>query len=98
MISGHPKINHLSELKNFVGQSLGVSDWLTVSQEMIDSFAAATHDFQWIHVNVERAKREMPDGKTIAHGYLTLSLAAKFFFELVHIEGVKSSINYGLDK
>lgn len=93
-----PKVIQLKDIKNHIGQSLGVTDWLTVSQQMIDSFASATQDFQWIHVDVEKAKHEMPGGKTIAHGYLTLSLAAKFFFELVTIEGVTSSINYGLNK
>ena len=57
-----------------IGKELGPSDWLTVTQEMIDKFAEATGDHQWIHVDVERAKRELPGGKTIAHGYLTLSL------------------------
>ncbi len=96
--SGKPKIIPLKKLKEYAGQPLGVSAWLTVSQEMINDFAKATHDFQWLHVDVEKAKREMPDGKTIAHGYLTLSLAAKFFFELIAIEGATSSINYGLNK
>ncbi len=93
-----PTVLKKKDIKKHVGQSLGVSDWLTVTQEMINNFATATHDYQWIHVDVEKAKAMMPDGKTIAHGYLTLSLAAKFFFELVVIEGVTSSINYGLNK
>ena len=77
---------------------MGVSDWFTVTQEMINEFANATQDKQWIHVDVERAKTQMPGGKTIAHGYLTLSLAAKFFYELIEIEGATTSINYGLNK
>ncbi len=88
----------LSELKKYNGQSLAVSDWLTVTQEMINEFAHATQDEQWIHVDVERAKTQMPGGKTIAHGYLTLSLAAKFLFELLQVEGATTSINYGLNK
>ncbi len=93
-----PMVLQKANIKAHVGQSLGVSDWLIVTQEMINDFATATHDYQWIHVDVEKAKQLMPDGKTIAHGYLTLSLAAKFFYELVIIEGVTSSINYGLNK
>jgi len=88
----------LNELKNKVGTQLGVSNWFAVTQEMINDFAKATHDYQWVHVDTDRASREMPGGKTIAHGYLTMSLASKFFFELLHIDGVKTSINYGLNK
>ncbi len=93
-----PLVIKLKDIKKYIGQSLPVSDWFTVTQEMINDFAKATHDYQWIHVDVERAKALMPDGKTIAHGYLTLSLASKFFFELLNIEGVTTSINYGLNK
>lgn len=93
-----PLVIKLSSIKSYVGRSLGTSDWLTVTQEMINDFANATHDHQWIHVDTERAKSSMPDGKTIAHGYLTMSLASKFFFELLKIEGAQTSINYGLNK
>lgn len=96
--TGKALVIQLGELKNKVGTQLGVSDWFTVTQEMINDFAKATHDYQWVHVDTERAKNELPGGKTIAHGYLTLSLASKFFFELLQIEGVKTSINYGLNK
>ncbi len=92
------KIIQLKDIRNYVGQALGVSDWFVVSQDIVNDFAKATQDYQWLHVDIERAKHEMPDGKTIAHGYLTLSLAAKFFFELISIEGAKTSINYGLEK
>ena len=61
-----------------MGRALPASDWITVTQDMIDQFAAATHDHQWIHVDVERARRESPYGSTIAHGYLTLSLLPAF--------------------
>jgi NADPH:quinone reductase len=91
------KIN-LSDVKKFIGHSLATSDWFTITQEAINEFAHATQDNQWIHVDVERAKKQMPGGKTIAHGYLTLSLAAKFLFELIEIEGASTSINYGLNK
>ena len=70
------KIESPQHLKNYVGKELGVSDWVTVDQERINKFAEATGDFQWIHVDVERAKRELPTRNTIAHGYLTLSLIA----------------------
>ena len=96
--SSGPMVIKLKDIKNYVGQSLGVSSWLTLTQEMINDFANATGDHQWIHVDVEKAKSQMPDGKTIAHGYLTLSLASRFFFELIAIEGATTSINYGLNK
>ena len=88
----------LADIKKYVGHSLSVTDWFTVTQETINEFAHATQDNQWIHVDVDRAKQQMPDGKTIAHGYLTMSLAAKFFYELIEIEGATTSINYGLNK
>ena len=66
-----------ADLAQYVGKEIGVSDWFTVDQALIDKFADATGDHQWIHVDVERAKREMPGGKTIAHGYLTLSLVPR---------------------
>src|SRR6185295_7338640 len=96
--STKPMVIPLKEIKKFIGQPLPVSDWFAVTQEMINDFAKATHDYQWIHVDVDKARHQMPEGKTIAHGYLTLSLASKFFFELLRIEGVTTSINYGLNK
>jgi acyl dehydratase len=89
---------NLSALKAAIGQDLGTSQWLTVSQEMINDFAKATLDFQWIHLDVERAKRESPFGGPIAHGFLTLSLAPKFMAELVAVESVKMGVNYGTNK
>jgi acyl dehydratase len=81
-----------------LGQTLGPSEWLTVTQDMIDKFAEATGDHQWIHVDVERAKREMPGGKTIAHGYLTLSLLPRLAPTLMKIEKRRRGINYGSNK
>jgi len=81
-----------------VGEELGPSEWLLVTQEMIDKFAEATGDHQWIHVDVERAKREMPGGKTIAHGYLTLSLLPRLAPTLMKIEKRKRGLNYGSNK
>jgi acyl dehydratase len=81
-----------------VGRELGPSEWLTVTQEMIDTFAEATGDHQWIHVDVERAKREMPGGKTIAHGYLTLSLLPRLAPTLMTIAKRRRGLNYGSNK
>jgi acyl dehydratase len=83
----------------FVGRELGISDWVTVGQDRIDQFAACTGDRQWIHVDVERAKRESPFGGPVAHGYLSLSLVAAMVTELGVIPpDAASGLNYGLDK
>lgn len=92
----------LSQLQTRVGQEVHVSDWLTVSQERINAFGAATDDQQWIHVDVERARKESPYGGPIAHGYLTLSLLVPLR-GLVdeskpYLPGAKQVINYGLNK
>jgi acyl dehydratase len=81
-----------------VGKPLGPSEWFTVDQAMIDKFADATGDHQWIHVDVERAKRDMPGGKTIAHGYLTLSLVPRLAATLVKVNQVSRGVNYGSNK
>jgi acyl dehydratase len=86
------------DIFQYVGQELGPSEWLTVTQEMIDKFAEATGDHQWIHVDVERAKREMPGGKTIAHGYLTLSLIPRLAPTLMKIQQRRRGLNYGSNK
>jgi acyl dehydratase len=86
------------DLAQHVGKALGPSDWITVDQAMIDKFADATGDHQWIHVDVERAKREMPGGKTIAHGYLTLSLVPRLAQTLVKVTEVSRGVNYGSNK
>ncbi len=86
------------DLKAHVGQELGISEWVTVDQEMIDRFAEATGDHQWIHVDVERAKTEMPGGKTIAHGYLTLSLLPRLMQGIYTVKKRSRGINYGSNK
>ena len=86
------------DLKQHIGVELGPSEWMTVDQAMIDKFADATGDHQWIHVDVERAKREMPGGKTIAHGYLTLSLVPRMAATLIQISKRSRGINYGSNK
>ena len=85
-------------LRALIGQELGVSDWLEVTQDLIDRFAEVTGDHQWIHVDVERARREMPGGKTIAHGYLLLSLLPKLGAGIYKLSWPTRSINYGSDK
>lgn len=91
-------IQGIEELRTYLGQEVGVSDWLTITQERIDGFARATGDDQWIHTDPVRAKAELPYGNTIAHGFLTLSLAPYFTYQTYRIEGVKMALNYGLDK
>jgi acyl dehydratase len=90
-------INGPEELKEKVGQELGVSDFYEVTQERIDAFADATGDFQWIHVDPERAK-ETPFGGTIAHGLLTLSLGPQFSYAMYTLEGFTFALNYGYNK
>lgn len=86
-------------LHEFVGREIGASGWITVDQPRIDAFAACTGDRQWIHVDVERARRESPYGTTIAHGYLTLSLAASLCIDAGAIPGdAAAALNYGLGK
>lgn len=86
------------DLKQHVGEKMGVSEWVTIDQDMINKFAEATGDHQWIHVDVERAKRELPTGTTIAHGYLTLSLLPRLSGELMEIEKKSRGVNYGSNK
>jgi acyl dehydratase len=87
-----------ASLPALAGREIGVSDWLTIDQARIDLFAEATGDHQWIHTDPVRAAREMPGGKTIAHGYLTLSLIPGLVAGLLKIEGLTRGINYGSDK
>ena len=87
-----------ADLAQYVGKEIGVSDWFTVDQEIIDKFADATGDHQWIHVDVERAKREMPGGKTIAHGYLTLSLVPRQAATIYRVKQRSRGLNYGSNR
>jgi len=87
-----------ADMAALVGQKLGTGEWLTVTQQMIDTFAEATGDHQWIHVDVARAKTEMPGGKTIAHGYLTLSLLPKLGYSVYGIRKRSRGVNYGSNK
>ncbi len=86
-------------LKEYVGKEIGVSEWLTITQERIAQFAEATEDRQWIHLDRERAEKESPFGTTIAHGFLTLSLISRFMKDVIQVRsGVGMAINYGLNR
>jgi acyl dehydratase len=89
----------LRTIADFVGRPLGVTDWVVVEQKRIDQFAECTDDHQWIHVDVERAAREGAFGSTVAHGYLTLALLARFTYEagLIPVDA-SQAFNYGLDR
>jgi acyl dehydratase len=91
-------INSFEEFASYEGQQLGISDWLLVDQNRINQFADATLDHQWIHVDVERAKKESPYKSTIAHGYLTLSLLPHLWGEIIEVNHLKMMVNYGMDK
>jgi len=86
------------DLPKLAGKETGGSDWVEISQDRINKFADATGDHQWIHIDVERAKKEMPGGKTIAHGFLTVSLIPMLTGGFLRIEGVSRGINYGSNK
>ncbi len=91
-------INNYEEFAALLGQEIGVSDYITITQDQINKFADATMDHQWIHIDPERAAVESPFNKTIAHGYLTLSMLTYLWFSIVDIRNVKMVVNYGLDK
>ncbi|HEY4318102.1 MAG TPA: MaoC family dehydratase [Herbaspirillum sp.] len=92
------EIGDLEQLQQLVGSEVAVSDWLAVEQRQVDQFAEATGDRQWIHVDVERSKRELPYGGTVAHGFLTLALLPRFFSESIRMSGVRMLVNYGLNR
>jgi acyl dehydratase len=91
-------IASLAQLKELVGQEVAVSDWTKVTQERVNQFAEATGDLQWIHLDVERSKKESPYGGTIAHGFLTLSLLPMLMASAISMPDVKMGVNYGLNK
>jgi acyl dehydratase len=91
-------VDGIEGAQSLVGQHLGYSDWVTVTQEQVNLFADATGDHQWIHVDPERAAKESPFGGPIAHGYLTLSLLPLLVPQIVEITGFRLSVNYGTDK
>lgn len=91
-------INSYEEFAAHLGEELGVSEWLQIDQERINMFADATLDHQWIHVDVERAKKESQFQSTIAHGYLTLSLLPYLWEQIIEVNNIKMLVNYGMDK
>src|SRR5215470_189618 len=89
----------MSTIGKFVGRPLGVTDWVVIEQKRIDQFAECTDDHQWIHVDVDRAARESAFGSTVAHGYLTLALLARFTYEVGLVPAdAAQAFNYGLDR
>ena len=91
-------ITSIDDAKALEGQEIGLSDWAVIDQNRIDQFAEATTDYQWIHVDTERAARELPDGKTIAHGYLTLALIPALTGDFIEVKNLTRAINFGLNK
>ena len=90
-------LNSIDELKNYIGKTTGTSPWIDVTQKRINEFAKATEDFQWIHIDEDKAK-EGPFGSTIAHGFLTLSLAPWMGYNTYKVKNIAHSVNYGLDR
>ena len=90
--------NGFDDIKSAIGAEVGVSEWIEITQDRIDKFAEATCDEQWIHVDQERAKAELPGGRTIAHGLLSLSLAPMFIRSVMGLRGLKNTLNYGADR
>lgn len=91
-------IKNYQDFEKYVGKEIGLTSYLTITQEQINQFADATLDHQWIHTDPERAKKESPFGATIAHGYLTVSLLKYFWDDIVEVQNTKAVINYGIDK
>ncbi len=91
-------IKSIADAKALEGIEVGVSDWLVIDQDRINRFAEATNDFQWIHVDEDRASNELPGGKTISHGYLTLSLIPSMTADFIHVENLTRAINFGSNK
>lgn len=98
LLSSMARIKSLDDAKALEGQEVGLSDWVVIDQHRIDQFAEATTDHQWIHVDTERAAKELPGGKTIAHGYLTLSLIPVLTSGFVEFENLERAINFGTNK
>lgn len=91
-------ITSIDDARALEGKEVGLSDWVVIDQNRIDQFAEATTDHQWIHVDTERAQRELPNGKTIAHGYLTLALIPALTGKFIEVRNLTRAINFGLNK
>lgn len=92
------QFTNLQELQHSVGRQLPPSEWITVSQEMVNDFAQATGDHQWIHVDVEKAKKYSPFGTTVAHGFMSLALLSRLVHSLIMVDSARLNLNYGLNK
>lgn len=92
------KVAHLNELEHYVGKELGLTEWMTIDQDRINTFAEVTEDLQWIHTDPEKSAAYSPYKKTVAHGFLVLSLASKISYDALSIDDVAMGVNYGLDK
>lgn len=88
----------LKEFSTYEGKTLPHGEWITVTQDMINDFAKATLDFQWIHIDVEKATQQSPFKKPIAHGFMSVSLLSKMLGDLLEVKSVKMGVNYGLNK
>ena len=88
---------NIDAFRKMIGKELPTSDWILVSQQMINDFANATLDKQWVHIDIERAERESPFKNTIAHGFMSVALLSKFLGEIVEIKSIKMGLNYGLN-
>ena len=91
-------LDNLKEFNTYEGKTLPAGEWITITQEMINDFAKATLDFQWIHVDVEKATQYSPFKKPVAHGFMSVSLLSKMLGDLIQIKSVKMGVNYGLNK
>lgn len=91
------RVEKLDELKDKVGEEIGLSDWLLIEQKNIDMFARSTLDDQWIHTDPELARLHSSYGTTVAHGFMILSLLPKFLYEVLHVDEALMGVNYGLD-
>ena len=90
-------INNYEEFESYLGKEIGVSEFQEITQDQINKFAEATLDYQWIHTDPERAKKESPFKSTIAHGYLTVSLLTNMWYQIVDVRNVKMIVNYGIE-
>lgn len=97
-VNTHPTIRNQNDIQQLIGKTLGPGEWITLTAEMIQQFATLTGDRQWIHVDTERAKKELPGGKTVAHGFFTLSLASNLLYQLIDLSNIDRMFNYGLNK
>jgi acyl dehydratase len=91
-------LDDLKEFSTYEGKTLPSGEWITITQEMINDFAKATLDFQWIHVDVEKATQYSPFKKPVAHGFMSVSLLSKMLGDLLQVKSVKMGVNYGLNK